>query len=114
MDSTDQVFHFGDCELDGARLQLRRRGKLVPLQPRQLQLLAYLIRYRSRLVTKAELFEHLWPGVVVTDFALWTAVRGVRRALGDGRGENAIIQTRRRLGLHFAAPVRVVEVSSEA
>ena len=49
------VYAFGDCELDPRRLELRRSGETVGVQPKPLELLSYLVRNRQRAVAKQEL-----------------------------------------------------------
>ena len=52
------IFVFGDCELDLDRFELRRAGRLRPVEPQVFDLLAVLIRERRRVVLKEELLEH--------------------------------------------------------
>lgn len=96
---------FGEFSLDTERFDLSRDGRPVRLQPKAFQILAYLIEQRDRVVTKEELFAQCWPGRIVGDAALNTAIRSIRRALGDsGRGEGAI-QTLHKYGYRFIAEV---------
>jgi DNA-binding winged helix-turn-helix (wHTH) protein/tetratricopeptide (TPR) repeat protein len=105
------TFHFGPFELDEERGELRRDGVAVEVQPKPLALLAILIRARGRLVSPDELFEALWPGVVVTPGSLTRAVSLARRAIGDThRGE--VIRSVARRGYRFASDV--VERSAPA
>ena len=83
MEDRPTVFTFGDFELDEARRELRQGGEPLAIQLKPFQLLAYLVRHRDRAVTKQELFEHVWPDAVVSDAALASALRDVRRLLGD-------------------------------
>jgi DNA-binding winged helix-turn-helix (wHTH) protein len=45
------IFVFGDCELDLDRFELRRAGRLRPVEPQVFDLLTVLIRERHRVVT---------------------------------------------------------------
>lgn len=103
-----------DYELDLQCWELRRAGRLVPLQPRQLQLLGYLVLHRNRLVSKTELLDALWPGTFVSDHALWTAIRAIRRALDDSAPRSCMLLTRRNLGFRFVGNVRESSEESEA
>jgi len=40
--------------------EVRRDGKLVPLQPREFQLLEELLRHAGEFVTRTMLLEHVW------------------------------------------------------
>lgn len=98
-------YRFGDCELDLELMALRRHGVEVPVQRRQFDLLLYLIENRDRLVSRAELLRNVWPEVSVSECALSTTLRGVRRLIGDDGRRQRMIATRRGFGLRFAAPV---------
>ena len=54
------IFVFGDCELDLDRFELRRAGRLRPVEPQVFDLLAVLIRERRRVVPKEELLDTVW------------------------------------------------------
>ncbi len=105
------ILVFGGFELDEERCELRRDGRPVALQHKPLQLLAYLVRQRGRNVSKVELFTKVWPDVVVSDAALTSALRDVRRVLGDDAREPSWIQTTRGLGFRFVG--RAEEVPSD-
>ncbi len=98
------LVRFGDCELDLARSELRRAGQLVPVQPKPLALLAFLVANRHRVVSKEELLEALWPDVVVTDGSLMKAVSLLRTALGE-RGREGWIRSLARRGYRFVGEV---------
>jgi len=101
------VYRFGDCELDAQRLELRRAGVRVPTQPKPLALLFYLARHRDRLVPREELVAYLWPDVVVSDDALFHAVKMAREAVGDRGRQQHVIETVRGVGFRFVAAVEV-------
>ncbi len=94
------VYRFADFELHEELNELRLRDREVPLQPRALAVLAYLVRNRTRVVDKDELLETLWPGVIVTDGSLQRAVSLARAALRGG-GVNDAIRTYAGRGYRF-------------
>ncbi len=49
-----------DLEMDLLSQEVRRRGELVTLQPREFRLLEYLMRNAGQVVTRAMLLEHVW------------------------------------------------------
>jgi DNA-binding winged helix-turn-helix (wHTH) protein/tetratricopeptide (TPR) repeat protein len=100
----------GEFSLDTERFELRRAGQTVPLQPKAFRILAYLIEHRDRVVTKEELFTQCWPGRVVGDAALNTAICSIRRAL-VGSGREGLIQTLHKHGYRFVG--EVVESAGE-
>lgn len=70
------------------------------MQPRVFDLLVYLVENQERVVSKDELLENLWPGVIVTESSLQRAISFVRSALRAGGMEDAI-RTYPRRGYRF-------------
>lgn len=91
--------------LDLADAQARLGEKPLRLTPKAFAVLCHLAAHRDRLVTKAELLSTLWPGTAVSDGALTTAIRELRRALGEGSREAGFIQTVHRRGYRFVGAV---------
>lgn len=100
------VYHFDPFELDTARFELRKDGKICPLEPQVLALLAFLIEHRERLVSKDEIFEKLWEGRVVSDSALASRLKSARKAVGDSGKAQRFIKTVHGKGYRFVADVR--------
>ena len=99
------ILRFGEFELDDALVELRSRGARVEVQPKVLDLLLYLARHRERVVPKRELLEQVWPGVVVSEGALTTAVNAARAVVLDAGSAQRVIRTAPRRGYRFVAPV---------
>ena len=49
-----------DLEVDLITRTVRRGGKLIELQPREFQLLEFLMRHEGQIVTRTMLLEHVW------------------------------------------------------
>jgi class 3 adenylate cyclase/predicted ATPase/DNA-binding winged helix-turn-helix (wHTH) protein len=96
---------FGDYTLDMDHYELCRAGARVPLEPRVFNLLAYLVQHPGRTVLKEELQEQLWPKQFVAETSLANAVAQARKALHDTGQPSRYIETRRRRGYCFIAPV---------
>lgn len=94
---------FGEFELDQAGFELRKRGRVVPVQPKVFDLIVHLARNRDRVVTKDELFETVWQGVAVTEASLSQAISLARRALDDTPELEHTIRTIRSKGFRFVA-----------
>jgi DNA-binding winged helix-turn-helix (wHTH) protein len=99
------ILRFAEFELDDALSELRRGGVRIEIQPKTLDLLLYLARNRERVVSKRELLEQVWPGVVVSEGALTTAVNTARAVLLDTGVEKRVIQTVPRRGYRFVAEI---------
>jgi DNA-binding winged helix-turn-helix (wHTH) protein len=103
MDATSDPLSFGLFRLDLVRGELTNAGELVSLAPKPLALLAYLAAHRDRAVPKLELRKHVWPDVHVSEAALASALKDLRRALGDDGASQKVIRTMRRRGYRFVA-----------
>jgi predicted ATPase/DNA-binding winged helix-turn-helix (wHTH) protein len=96
---------FGDYTLDMRCYELRHAGILVPLDRQVFELLAYLLAHADRVVTRQELFDHLWPHRFVSDAALERCIAVARRALGDSGRAQRCIKTLHGRGYRMIAAV---------
>jgi DNA-binding response OmpR family regulator len=104
--SPANVLRIGDVELDLGARTVRRGGQVVPLSAREFALLEYLALRRGQVVTRAEIWAHVYdfaaePSSNVVD----VYVGYLRRKLGDGEeGASRLIRTHRGLGYSFETP----------
>lgn len=103
----NETFHFPPFRLNPGVSLLLRDGAPVPLEPRAVKVLAYLVRSRHRVVPKEELLDKVWTDVFTTDAVLKQAVSQIRRALGDAADAPRYVQTFHARGYQFIAPVTV-------
>jgi DNA-binding response OmpR family regulator len=75
---------FGSVELRLAERRLMVEGQSVALGSRGFDLLKALVLARERVVTKDELLDEVWPGLVVEENNLQVQISGLRRVLGAG------------------------------
>ena len=95
----------GDIELDESLFELRRGGAVISLEPQAFDVLLHLVRHRDRVVTKEELMDAVWGGRFVSEAAVTSRIKQVRRALGDdGRAQRAV-RTLHGRGYRFVADV---------
>ena len=73
---------FGRCEFRPAERQLLVDGVPVALGARAFDLLKVLVERRDRVVTKNELLDQAWPGMVVEENNLSVQISTLRKALG--------------------------------
>jgi len=97
---------FDDFQLDYGRFQLYRHGIPVRLEGLPLQLLMFLVENRGQLVTREQISSELWSKDVFVDVepGINTAIRKIRRALGDDADEPHFLQTVVGRGYRFVAP----------
>lgn len=98
-------YHFAEFVLDGERFELRRGGDVVRLQPRAMQLLQLLVSSEGRLLTKQDIFDEVWDGRIVSDSALSSQVKVLRKVLGDTEQPFRIIGTVYGKGFRLLAEV---------
>lgn len=98
-----RVWTFSNCVFDDARLELRVAGKLVDLELKPLEVLLQLLMNAGKVVSKEALLDSVWPGLMVVDGSLATAVSKLRKALGDA--DSSVVLTVPRVGYRLRAPV---------
>lgn len=98
------MVRFGRFRVDRGGRELFLDDRAVALQPKAFDLLLFLIDRRDRLVTKEELLNALWPGVIVTEGSLQRVISLLRQVLRPGGCEDHI-RTYHRLGYRFVGDV---------
>lgn len=100
------VYRFDRFEVRPAERRLLAAGVPAALGARAFDVLMWLIEHRDRLVTKQELLDAVWPGLVVEENNLSVQVAALRKVLGAGT-----IATVAGRGFRFAAEVSVTSVT---
>ena len=77
-----QKHRFGNVEVRPAERSLLIDGKPAELGSRAFDVLQALITHRDRVVTKDELLDMVWPGLVVEENNLQAQVSALRKVLG--------------------------------
>jgi two-component system OmpR family response regulator len=101
--SPDRILQFADLSLDQETYEVRRAGQLVELSPTEFRLLRFLMLNPGRVLTRAQLLDHVWN----YDFAgsstvVATYVAYLRRKLAaDGPD---LIHTQRAVGYCLRMP----------
>lgn len=99
------------CQFHGYRLDVVRRqlldpdGAPVPLMPKAIETLVYLVARAGQTVSKEELLRAVWPNVVVEENNLTQNISALRRAFGETLAERRFIVTIPGQGYRFVAPV---------
>ena len=72
----NQLYEFGEFQLDVAERVLRRGERPVPLKPKVFETLLVLVRHGGHLLEKDELMKQVWADAVVEEANLarniWT------------------------------------------
>ncbi len=99
------IYEFAGFELDVDAAELRAAGALVPVERQVFDVLKLLIEQRDRLVSRDELIEKIWSGRFISDAAVSSRIKSVRRALGDDGRSQRFVRTLHKRGFRFVAPV---------
>jgi two-component system OmpR family response regulator len=97
------VLAAGDLTLDPARRRVRRGDDDISLTPREFGLLAFLMRHRGDVVTKAEILDGVWdPAFTGDPNVVEVYVRYLRQKIDVPFGRHAV-ETVRGVGYRLSA-----------
>jgi len=101
---------FGGFELDVAAFSLRKGDHRVRLEKLPMEVLILLVDAAGGLLERHAIIKSLWgPGIFVEhDTAINTAIRKIRRALGDNADRPRFVETVVGKGYRFIASVTPV------
>ncbi|GMV60551.1 MAG: hypothetical protein AMXMBFR72_36380 [Betaproteobacteria bacterium] len=105
----DATLRFGRFEISPAERVLRVDGQPAALGARAFDLLLALAQRRERLVTKQELLDLVWPGVMVEEHNIAAQISTLRKLLGP-----QVIATIPGRGYRFTAPPDATDPSGAA
>ena len=91
MDS--RSFQLGDWRVDPALHRLSRGDIATTVEPKTMEVLAYLSENAGRVVSADELIEHVWDGRAMSDNPVYKCIAALRKVLGDDAREPRYIAT---------------------
>jgi formylglycine-generating enzyme required for sulfatase activity len=100
------ILYFDKFSLDFARGCLRTGDQDIELRPKAFEVLKYLTQNAGRLVGKQELYDAIWPNVIVSDDSITQCIRELRSKLGDD--DHSLIKTVSRRGYMLDAKITTV------
>jgi DNA-binding winged helix-turn-helix (wHTH) protein len=101
------ILRFDVYALDLRAGELFKSGRKIKLQEQPFRILTLLLEHPGELVTREELRQRLWSEDTFVDFehSLNTAIKKLRRALGDEAGKPRFVETLPRRGYRFVGSV---------
>ncbi len=89
--------------VDLARLEVHRDGEVLPLTPREADILAYLIQHRDRVVTRDDLLIDVWhyKSANIETRTVDIHIVGLRRKVEPDAAQPTLIQTVRGKGYRW-------------
>lgn len=100
-----KIYLFQDFILDLDNARLFHGQTPCKLRPKAFAMLRYFVERPGQLVTKDELFQALWPNIVVDKATLTGCIRELRTALNDNSKQPRCIETVPTRGYRFIAPL---------
>ncbi len=92
------VLRYADLELDEDAHEVTRGDRLIQLTPTEFNLLRYLLANAGRVVSKAQILDHVWRYDFGGDSSVVETYISYLRKKVDGGGEAPLIQTVRGFG----------------
>jgi serine/threonine-protein kinase len=116
LDKVDSLkgFRIGEWRVEPTLNQIFRDAEPdhgVRLEPKAMQVLAYLAERAGTVVDKDSVIRDVWEGAFVTNEVLTNAIWELRRALGDDARSSVYIQTIPKRGYRLVAPVSDLEAA---
>ncbi|MFC4553813.1 response regulator transcription factor [Georgenia faecalis] len=108
-DDSDAVLRYADLELDEDTHEVRRAGRPVDLSPTEYKLLRYLMINAGRVLSKAQILDHVWDydwggdGAIVESYISYLR-RKIDQRGADGEKPVPLIHTKRGVGYMLRLP----------
>lgn len=100
-----EIYQFGGFRIDAEGQGLRHGGDIVPLTPKELEVLVFLVEQAGKIVHKNQLLDAVWPDVFVEEATLARNISWLRKKLADYEGGENLIETVPKRGYRFTAEV---------
>jgi DNA-binding response OmpR family regulator len=103
--TTGRLLRCGDLQLDTRARVAMRGGEEIPLTPREVDVLEYLLRYQGQIVTREMLERDVWKQthrMTSLDNVIDVQIMRLRRKI-DGEGSERLISTLRGVGYRLGA-----------
>jgi DNA-binding response OmpR family regulator len=98
----EDVYQFGDTEVDFVRHEVRRAGAPLLFTPIEFRLLATFVRQRGRMLSRQQLLDEVWgPTTFITDRAVDNQVANLRKKIEPEPAEPRYLLSVRGAGYRF-------------
>jgi DNA-binding winged helix-turn-helix (wHTH) protein/tetratricopeptide (TPR) repeat protein len=112
MDRDKAIYRCGNILLVPGERLLLQGGQVVEITGKAFDILVALIRHPGHLVSKDQLLEQVWPGLVVEEVNLSVNVSAIRKVLARSPNGAQWIETVARQGYRFVGPVEIGDIAT--
>lgn len=91
-------FRLGDILVDIKRCEIHRDGQILNIEPRVMEVLAFLCVHRGEVISQQRLHVALWPGTTFSSSSIQRCIAILRKALGENASNPRIILTHPKRG----------------
>jgi eukaryotic-like serine/threonine-protein kinase len=111
MGARGRRLRFGHFELHPDAGELLRDGRPVRIQPQPYRVLELLVRRAGEVVSRDELRQRIWDAATYVEFdqGLNYCIRQIRFVLGDSAANPVFVETLKKRGYRFTAPVELID-----
>lgn len=92
------ILHYADLEINEDTYEVSRADTLIDLSPTEYKLLRYLVLNAERVVSKAQILDHVWEYDFMGDANIVESYISYLRRKIDTLGDGPLIHTRRGVG----------------
>ena len=101
---SESVLRFADLELDEDAHEVRRAGKVIEVSPTEFKLLRYLMLNPNRVLSKAQILDHVWDYDFRGESGIVESYISYLRRKIDTEGLQPLIHTKRGVGYVLKLP----------
>ena len=101
------AFEFGEWKCDPKSLTIKSKGAVVKLELKVMTVLQILAAKAPNVVSQDELMTAAWPGVIVSDGAIYRVIALLRRAMNDRKKPHKYIESIPRVGYRLKHKINI-------
>lgn len=99
--SQKNTVSFGDCVLDLEAYQLKKRGKLVNLSPKELEIVVFLVNNQGKRKSQEAIYEAVWGSTYGDISTVSVHMRRIRKKVEDDPKNPEFLKTSHGFGYFF-------------
>jgi len=101
-------FTVGEWVVDAGLYRISRGATTVKLEPKVMEALLYLASRAGQTVTREELEDNVWAGMVVGYYSLTGTMQKLRKAFDDDSKNPRVIETLSKKGYRLIADIKII------